>query len=328
MTNKYIIDRRLEDRSYLSFNYSKGGELYKIVTLPFFEDVVVEEQKRARLSSYNLLSRSSDLYSYLGAESRKLSLSFSMTLPHIIDTIKATGRESYIEDLNSSMGDDKKAFASPTKLSFQNSTVQSIKGDYLISGDLGDDVNYIGGQEWGQIGITPLEKEKLINRYNPGATLGGALEKPAIKGLENYNAKLISDVADASDEYFSSLDSTLSKDTLLDTITFWVNIIRTCLSNDSSDVTNGPPVIRFNHGILYQDVPCLCKDYSISYDKMAGFDIDTLLPRKIDVSMSLEEFRQGDLGEYSYGEAVKRDNLAGWEAVFDKGTIDPGKVGS
>lgn len=323
MTNKYVIDRRLEDRSFLSFNYSKGGELYKIVTLPFFEDVVVEEQKRARLHSYNLLSRSSDLYSYLGAESRKLSLSFSMTLPHIIDTIKATGRESYIEDLNSSTGDDKKAFASPTKLSPKNSTVHSIKGDYLISGDLGDDVNYIGGQEWGQIGITPLEKDKLIERYNPGANLAGLLEKPVIPDFDKYNAKLLNDMSEELDNF---MDLTPSKDALLDTITFWVNIIRTCVSNDSSDVTNGPPVIRFNHGILYQDVPCLCKDYSISYDKMAGFDIDTLLPRKIDVSMSLEEFRQGDLGEYSYGEVVKRDNLAGWEAVFDKGTIDPGKA--
>ena len=323
MTNKYIIDRRLEDRSFLSFNYSKGGELYKIVTLPFFEDVVVEEQKRARLHSYNLLSRSSDLYSYLGAESRKLSLSFSMTLPHIIDSIKFVGRAGYIEDkILATFTGGKQPFLAPTQFFTQESTVQEAKYDYLVSGDLKDDVNYIANTEWGQKGITPLEKKKLIERYDSGAVQADLLEQgPTVTNTPG------STTVSLSTEGFDGIDSlTPDRDALIDTITFWVNIIRTCVSNDSSDVTNGPPVIRFNHGILYQDVPCLCKDYSISYDKMAGFDIDTLLPRKIDVSMSLEEFRQGDLGEYSYGEVVKRDNLAGWEAVFDKGTIDPGKV--
>ena len=88
MTNKHIIDRRLEERSFLTFNYVSNGEVTEIVTLPFFEHVNITENKKARIQKYSLLSRSSDLYSYLGADSRELELTFSMTLPHIIDSVK------------------------------------------------------------------------------------------------------------------------------------------------------------------------------------------------------------------------------------------------
>ena len=321
MTNKHIIDRRLEDRSKLTFNYLSDGEVVRVVTLPFFEHVDVNESKRARYETYNLLSRSSDLYSYLGANSRKLDLTFSMTLPHLIDSVKFVGRKTYIEEINiKPIGFEalKLLFKNPTKLMTGDSTVQQMKRDYFVSEDLKDDVNYIANTEWGQKGITPAEKENLIDRYDAGATLSD-LDSIIQATKEGYDDKVTTAEKALKPE-------TPNKDLLLDTITFWINIIRTCLTNNAQSITDGPPLLRLSHGILYQDIPCICTDYSITYDKVAGFDIDTLLPRKIDVSMSLEEFRLGDFGLYELGTSVKRDNLAGWEAVFDKGTIDPGGI--
>lgn len=322
MTNKFIIDRRLEERSFLTFNYVSNGKVTQMVTLPFFEHVDINENKKARIQKYSLLSRSSDLYSYLGADSRELELTFSMTLPHIIDSVKFVGRKTYIEDTKplglGAAGLLKDLFKNPMSIVTGDSTVKEVKADYLVSGDLKDDVNYIANTDWGQKGITPLEKQKLIERYDSGATLAD-LDSPLQKNKEGYDES----VKEAKKELNSQ---TPERDLLIDTITFWVNIIRTCVTNNAKDPTDGPPIIRLNHGVLYQDIPCICSDYNISYDKVAGFDIDTLLPRKIDVSMSLKEFRLGDFTDYAYGEAIKRDNLAGWEAVFTKGTVDPGRI--
>ena len=117
----------------------------------------------------------------------------------------------------------------------------------------------------------------------------------------------------------------------IDVIIYWVNIIRSSVINNASNPLYGPPIVRLSHGILYEDVPCICKDYSLSYNESAGFNIDTLLPRQIKVTMKLEENRTGDFGEFN-GESQNtrtRDNLAGWEAVVTKPTRsgDPGSGG-
>jgi hypothetical protein len=114
---------------------------------------------------------------------------------------------------------------------------------------------------------------------------------------------------------------------VIDLIIYWTNIVRSSVVNYAKNPIYGPPIIRLNHGILYQDIPCVCTSYSIDFEEQAGYDLDTLLPRKIKISMKLEELRTGDFGDFEpKGEAVKRDNLAGWEAVVlgETNSMDPG----
>jgi hypothetical protein len=97
--------------------------------------------------------------------------------------------------------------------------------------------------------------------------------------------------------------------------------------NYSKNPIYGPPIIRLRHGILYQDIPCICTDYSIDYNEAAGYDIDTLLPRQLKINLKLEEIRTGDFGEFApKGNPIERDNLAGWEAVVlgETNSMDPG----
>ena len=61
------------------------GSDYYVVEMPFFENVKITENKKAKYQKYSMVSRSSNLYSYLGADSRSLNLSFNMTLPHLLD---------------------------------------------------------------------------------------------------------------------------------------------------------------------------------------------------------------------------------------------------
>jgi len=88
----------------------------------------------------------------------------------------------------------------------------------------------------------------------------------------------------------------------------------------------GPPIIRLKHGELYNNIPCICHSYNISVDGKAGMDRRTLLSRRIKVDMDLEEFRAGNFGKYDPTQliTVERDNVAGWEAIIEHSTADPG----
>ena len=110
---------------------------------------------------------------------------------------------------------------------------------------------------------------------------------------------------------------------LMAAISWWVNIIRASVVNNSKNPSLGPPIIMLKHGLLYQDVKCICTKFGLTHDDATGYDKDTLIPRVIRISMDLEEVRMGDFSEYEFGHAIKGDNQSGWEAVFDAGTMDP-----
>ena len=72
--------------------------------------------------------------------------------------------------------------------------------------------------------------------------------------------------------------------------------------------------------------------YSIKPDDKAGWDVRTLLPRRIKFSLKLEEIRAGDFTEYESiyvnkkANVIKRDNLSGWEVMITSpGTMDSGE---
>ena len=67
------------------FPIPTAGDRYYTVEMPFFENVSIKESKRARYQKYSLISRSSNLYSYLGADSRVLNLKFNISLPHLLE---------------------------------------------------------------------------------------------------------------------------------------------------------------------------------------------------------------------------------------------------
>ena len=110
----------------------------------------------------------------------------------------------------------------------------------------------------------------------------------------------------------------------IDIIMYWVNLIRSSAINNSKDPTYGPPIVRLNHGILYQDIPCICLDYKVNTDDGAGYDLKTMLPRVIQISMNLMEYRAGNFGKYNITKYVDRDNIVGWESLIGgTNTIDP-----
>ena len=148
---------------------------------------------------------------------------------------------------------------------------------------------------------------------------------------QNIKAKFGDSIKHA--DFFESLEEnpdifTPRTNKAIDLIMYWVNLIRVSVLNNSEDPTKGPPVVRLNHGILYQDIPCAVVDYKMDYDSAAhGHDLKTLLPRVISFELTLQEIRVGNFGEFKVKTNVLKDNNAGWEVMFNgTNTIDPVRI--
>ena len=283
--NRKFLSRG-EDRSKLIFYFPnpEDSDRYTVVRLPFYENPKISESKRARYQDHKLISRSSNLYTYLGADSRRLSLTFNISLPHLQEEFAnryVITRNTNIKSKGSSF--DRIKF-------FINKTTTSDSAQKLSNSlrDLQRNLKY------------PDVVRGLGESFNPGYIA----EKSLLAPSEGQKQR----------RYYASL------------VSYWINIIRSSVVNNSSNPLYGPPIIRLRHGILYQDVPLICKDYSIQHVEEAGYDVETLLPRIITVSMNLEEFRAGNFGEFdpTSNDPLEKDNLAGWESVLEHETADPG----
>ena len=111
-----------------------------------------------------------------------------------------------------------------------------------------------------------------------------------------------------------------------------IQIIRSLTINNAQVPTQGPPLVRLNFGVLYQDIPCICTDFDIMPIKDATTTLDskTAFPvsQTIQIKMTLKEIRTGDYLKSDFAQAVdslQRDNLVGWEQLFNPntGSFDP-----
>lgn len=123
----------------------------------------------------------------------------------------------------------------------------------------------------------------------------------------------------------NSVSGDNSKDECINLIIYWLNIIRSSTKNDSTNTTFGPPVVRVTHGVMYNNVPCVAKSYSINIGDYSEtiYDLNTLLSTRIRIEMSLNEVRVGNFGNFRSFDAIRGDNNAGWETVFTDNNMDP-----
>jgi hypothetical protein len=284
---KMFRSRYLDQRSRISFHYpgaNADGE-ETIVFLPFYENPVITETQTAKYGEYNLVGRSSSLYSYLGAGSRKIKVTMHFTLPHLafhemgIDrfmrVFKGKGKESE-QALFTQQSDPTN---NPGIGDANNSLSLAVEKSYwsLLHGD----INNI------------LEDDKL---QDAGANTEAILQ------ATNPN----------------------EKGKVIDTLLFFIALLRTSVVNNANNPMFGPPLLRLSFGTLYQSVPCICKSYNIAWEEDSGYHLETLTPRRLKVDLTLDEIRVGDFGHYEPAKYQVRDNLTGWESAINSPyTTDP-----
>lgn len=273
-------DTRLEDRSYLCFEfYGTNGEVQRRF-LPFFQNPEVEESKKVNYVKYQPLGRSSTLFTYTGAESRAYNLNFRMTLPAILEFKNSWRSKTFGASKVITEEEQKKLF----KIGYE----ANLDGPYWAAkGNAFDFEQYFKG----------------IAGSGVDAGLGSSSEGKINPGDNSKDSERLKTI---------------------DIIMYWVNMIRSSALNHSERPAYGPPIIRLNHGIMHQDVPCICMDYKINIDDGAGYDLTTMLPRVIQVSMNLMEHRVGNFQKYNITKTSNKDNIVGWESIIGgTNTIDP-----
>ena len=286
------IDSHIEDRASLKFVFP-GPDTDSIRILPFFENVNVKESKSAKLIKYNPIGRSSNSFGYTGADSRKLSITFNMTLPNIESIATANidprhnHRKKAVEEIQQSF------FSKNTGAETTNTEYNAIKYE----------------KRWREVlGEGESSRDASAAIVDSGNEEFQLLQNLA---LTTRSPGLLADRNEIAN------DAIRLKYRMIDTIVYWANLIRASVLNNAKNPFYGPPIVRLTYGVLYQDIPCVCSSYRIQSDEKAGYDQRTMLPRIISVSMDLLEVREGDRGQFSPGTPIERDNLAGWESIIN-----------
>lgn len=327
--SKYIQDRKFEDRGFLEFFFEKRkrkfqlkfnttdikkpffswerfGDNYIRVKLPFFENPTISESKSSRLGKYQVIGRNSDLYSYQGSNSRTLNLTFQMTLPHLFEfsQLNLTSykpRSGIFSKLERDSEEEKLKFKRMADLFPPSDSFDSDKFKVIVQ--------HIKNYE-----------DTFLASVKPTITFTGLLAD-----LNNFLTSVgLSSTADAR------LEGRLAQTKVKALYHFWINLVRSStLGSNSGD--NGPPIIKLTFGPMYQRVPFIAQKYDISIDETAGFDAQTLLPRRVRCSLTLEEFRAGNFGTYKpisdrsdgYDVIETSENVTGWNSILDHATTDP-----
>jgi len=282
-------NRKLEERSYLRYEfYESGKEAPHVRYLLFYEDPEIRESRKAIHAKYQPVGRNSTLMAFTGAESRVFSINFKITLPHILnygDTMYMN-KNSPFKSKEELRKEFTKGFGDSTDSTFAALLGKAEDHDrYFLDLDR-DFEKTLGTQPETFFGAPPFNGVGTIKQ-----------------GPENRRPQITK---------------------AIDLIMYWVNLVRVSVLNNAKNPTNGPPIVRLNHGILYQDIPCVATDYKIDYDKAHGADLKTLLPRVISFEINLQEIRVGDFGDFDVKQIVQRDNSVGWEAIIGNvNTIDP-----
>ena len=285
----------------------------------FFENPIITESKSANFATYNPIGRSSSLYAYTGANSRKFSLETTYTLPHLMRYDMGVSRYRRLIDSESNES-QRLLFTKHTEGSTK-SLVGSPKTASPAFKETKKYVDLITQQSFGMSTDTINEIAMIgVNSTLAALGFGGGFNQPtqtdqlAAGGLTGA----------VPQEWQATTDE---KNKAIDTLVFFVNILRTSVCNNAVNPIYGPPVIRIVHGTLYQNIPCICKSYNIEWEENMGYDVETLTPRRLKVRLELEELRVGQFDKFEPHDMKLRDNVAGWESVISSPlSTDPGDL--
>ena len=319
--------RKLSDRSHLTIEFPQSDNRVIRTFVPFLENPTVSEKGKANLNNYNLVGRAGQLFSYGGADSRKLSVNFNLSLLHVMEEEK---------DLNELFKSQFKLFFSESeraKEAFRLSTMEVEEFETGID-EMGGEISFDEEMEPVQRAkdlVGDADTETGVQRNH--ASIHRDYYRSLLKNMAGFDpseADYTNNILEGSNPALSTFlgfdsaeDNVNALNSTINLVYLWVNLIRASILNRSDNTTFGPPIIRLTHGGMYNNVPCLLQDYSINIVEEAGYDVQTMTPKRLEISLNLIESRTGNFGRFQAGQIENGDNLTGWESVIETNNIDP-----
>ena len=268
----------------LEYYGAEGNPIHRVIT--FYENCRIQESQNARLTTYSPIGRAGNSFAYTGSNSRQFKLRFPITLPNL-----------YNHDNNIQTIKNTRVLTQSQKQAVFF-TMESGLGSQFASYAVGDFDSQGGG---------PAYKYDVHYRLT----------------LDEISERFLKVAEIRSPMYQLDSDGSDQRRKILDRLASMVASVRSCVVNDAQNPVHGVPIVRLNYGMLYDNVPCVCDSYSLNYDENAGFDMKTLMPRRLFIDMSLKETRT-----FAQSASRPEDKIKGWEVIlsdeYGGTTMDPG----
>lgn len=285
-----VRKRFLQDRSFLIFEFKNEGSVRQFSILPFFENISILEDQKANLAVYDLVGRAGNMYAYTGAKSRQFKLNFRMNIMHINDILNQEGL-TYTDFSDKIVNLENKK--NIRELFLKPPALKDIKSPPT------DDIFF---------------KSQAQSAQADYFKLNGANAVEIIQGRGSSDPNLEFELR--------SLVTNGIRTKAINLTLWWINLVRSSVLNNANNTIYGPPIIRINHGLLYNNVPCVCNSFSIKETPNTTYDVLTATPHMFDISMALEEVRNS-FGDYDPRKVDTADNVAGWDSLHKYKTMDP-----
>lgn len=330
-----VEKRLLHERSNIALEFPVAFDRFYRIFIPILENPQISEQGRANLNSYDIVGRAGQLFSYGGSESRKINLTFNISLLHLLHMDTTEGIRDKFKRQFRLFFEDKERQESLWNLQAE---VSQAELDIEI--------------ESNNFGVVFSDTKERLDRAQQELSdltldLYDGIEEP-VTNLEDvpyaaahrdYYRKLAGflttqEVTDQEAESFVAplfqgegisvaSENVKAINDLIDLVILWINLIRASVLNNSTNTSYGPPILRLNHGTMYNNVPCLVESYDIRIVDEAGYDLETATPRRLEISLNLVENRVGNFGYYKPGTIRDGDNVTGWESIINSNAFDP-----
>jgi hypothetical protein len=323
--------RKLEHRSHLSLEFPQSNNRVFRTYIPFLENPKISEAGSNTLQEYNLIGRAGSLYSYGGSESRAFDVTFNISLLHLLhlDTTEGIAQQ-FKRNFNLFFSDKESAmdrFQLQDDLSGDTMTKYGFEKVTNVNEDTGDIYTTYEGDLDGMRDHA-YDTDELKGMRTPDLKRGAGF--PHAEVHRNFYAKWLKSITgqqNSAQSFLSLLGDTpgdpKALNDLIDLVFVWVNLVRATCLNNARNTVQGPPIVRLTHGPMYNNIPCVVRDYTISIMDEVGFEVQTLTPKRLEITLTLSEMRTGDFGTFESGWLETGDNLAGWEAIIEDNNTDP-----
>lgn len=282
----------LEERSYLDFYFPNS--LIGKRRVAFFENPTITESRSPRYAKKNVVARNEPVRMWVGTNARKVKLKFTYTLPLVAQFWALIGAVpdgfAFVDNADGNLnwkGVDKDDNPSPSKLTggdigpkdrirryVLNHVTDFFGIDFKI--DLSDKISFTNTE--------PSQGP----RFYDAAKYSSPLDGFTVSKVSTFLEKIVRNgwsinPKDLELPYLMATYYTM----------FAMETIRASVVGDTLNVGDvGPPLVRFRHGTMFNEAPFIVKNYTIDFDKTAGYEVRTLCPRKMTFTLDLEEFQQ------------------------------------
>lgn len=287
----YRFNHEIENRGYLSFVYpdeaynsiltpvdtlyAEGQEL-DVFTLPFFENPKISESRSPEYATHKIVNRNEPYRIWTGAKPSKVSLSFNITLPHLV------------------------MFAT-------SHMTQYVKGELLTT----EFKNYMLDFIKSQLNSTDTTTSDAQGFIDEIGGFAAALPTSFLSSSFSEDIyKTSNEILTDADNHLALGDSNSTRSQIILYVTYLLNIIRSSVIGSSNAADRGQgssktylpaPVIFLTYGSMYSNSPFIATNYSITFDGNNGYEELSMLPRVIQIKLTLESFNQFEDSQKIYG---------------------------